>query len=35
MKHDKTLFPDIEGQKSIPMDGLSVFIDKTWEKIKS
>ena len=30
-----TLFPNPDSEKSIPMDGLSVFIDKTWEKIKS
>jgi hypothetical protein len=29
-----TLFPGIES-KNVPMDGLTVFIDKTWEKIKT
>jgi hypothetical protein len=29
-----TLFPSLDS-KNVPMDGLSVFIDKTWEKIKT
>lgn len=29
-----TLFPSLES-KNIPMDGLSLFIDNTWEKIRT
>jgi hypothetical protein len=30
-----TLFPHDAESKNVPMDGLPIFIDKTWEKIKS
>lgn len=29
-----TLFPSLES-KNVPMDGLSIFIDNTWEKIRT
>lgn len=34
IKASNTLFPTQEG-KNTPMDGLSIFIDKTWEKIRT
>jgi len=30
---EDTLFPNLE-EKSIPMDGLSIFIDTTWKVIR-
>lgn len=30
-----SLFPKSSDNKNVPMDGLPVFIDNTWEKIKS
>jgi hypothetical protein len=30
-----TLFPNTGESKNVPIDGLPVFIDKTWDKIKS
>jgi len=29
-----TLFPSLES-KNVPMDGLAIFIDNTWEKIRT
>lgn len=29
-----TLFPSLE-DKNVPMDGLSIYIDSTWEKIRT
>jgi len=34
VKATDTLFPVQDG-KNVPMDGLSIFIDKTWEKIRT
>lgn len=30
-----TLFPSPDQAKNVPMDGLSLFIDHTWEKIRT
>ena len=32
--HEKTLFPSTEF-KSIPMDGLPIYTEQTWEKIRT
>ena len=31
---NNTLFPTTD-MKSVPMDGLSIFIEQTWEKIRT
>ncbi len=33
-KNENTLFPSLES-KNVPMDGLSIFIDNTWDKIRN
>ena len=34
IENEKTLFPSSD-VKSVPMDGLPIFIDQTWEKIRT
>ncbi len=34
-KASNTLFPKPEDAKNVPLDGLSLFMSNTWEKIRT